>query len=46
MNKTFFTQKELAGHLGRPRQYVVRLLHQVRGQVGKASRISSMKGHE
>jgi hypothetical protein len=25
MNKTFFTQKELAGHLGRPRQYVARL---------------------
>src|SRR5208337_2389758 len=28
------------------RKALVRLLHRVRGQVGKASRINSMKGHE
>ena len=28
------------------RKALVRLLHRTRGQVGKASRISSMKGHE
>src|SRR6202035_1205219 len=28
------------------RKVLVRLLHQARGQVGKVSRINSMKGHE